>query len=258
MYEIKNLSLKIGKKNILKNINLEIKERNFLTILGANACGKTTLLRAINGNIANYKGKIHLENKDISSYCPKHLASKRAVLSQAFSFSYSFKLHEVIELGFFASELNKNEKDKVLEIIYDRLELFEIKNMPYQSLSGGQKQKVQLARILVQIYASKQKQKYLLLDEPTLNLDVHYQYKILDLVKDLVQELGLGVCAVLHDLNQAFLYSDEIAMIKDGKIKYFGKAKEVLNPCNIFEIFRIKSDFVYSKSLKKDILVLAS
>lgn len=96
------------------------------------------------------------------------------------------------------------------------------------------------------------------MDEPTLNLDIYYQYKILDLTKELQEELNIGVCAILHDINQAYLYSDKIAMMKEGEIRYFGDTNEILTHDNIFDIFKVESEFVYSKKLKKDILITIS
>ncbi len=255
MYEIKNVSYKIQKKSILKDISLEIKANNFLAIVGPNGCGKSSLLKSINGAITLFDGSISLDKKNILSYSPKDLALKRSVLNQSFSFPYSFKAIEIIEMGLYSYELEYKKKKELLSYIINKLDISSLEHKNYQVLSGGEQQKVQLARVVLQIYVSPLKEKYLFLDEPTLNLDIYYQYKILELSKELVIDLGIGVCAILHDLNQAYLYSNEIIMMKEGEIKYKGKTKEILNSENIYEIFHVKSDFVYSKTFDKTILI---
>ncbi|WP_321470305.1 ABC transporter ATP-binding protein [Halarcobacter sp.] len=258
MYIIKDLDFAIQKRKILDNINLEIKPNCFLSIVGPNGCGKSTLIKTINRNLDIQKGKITLNEKDIETYNDKQLALKRSVLNQSFFFPYSFKAIEIVEMGLYAYDLSQKEKKEILNYIIEKLDINPLKDKDYQSLSGGEKQKIQFARVVVQLYASKEKQKYLFLDEPTLNLDIYYQYKILDLTKELQEELNIGVCAILHDINQAYLYSDKIAMMKEGEIRYFGDTNEILTHDNIFDIFKVESEFVYSKKLKKDILITIS
>ena len=258
MYKIENLNFEIQKKEILKNISLSIKNNNFLSIVGPNGCGKSTLIKTINRNIDIQSGGITLNDKKIENFSDKDLALKRSVLNQSFSFPYSFKAIEIVEMGLYAYELNAKEKNDILDYVVGKLHLNSLRDKNYLVLSGGEKQKIQFARVVVQLCASCEKERYLFLDEPTLNLDIFYQFKILDLAKELQKDLNIGVCAILHDINQAYLYSDEVVMMKDGQIKYFGATKDILNYKNIFDIFEVKSEFVYSKNLQKDILITTS
>ncbi|XOB61529.1 ABC transporter ATP-binding protein [Campylobacterota bacterium DY0563] len=258
MYKIENLSFSIQKRDILKDINLVIKPNSFLSIVGPNGCGKSTLIKSINRNLDIQKGGVYLNDISIDKYSDKELALKRSVLNQSFFFPYSFKAIEIVEMGLYAYTLSSKEKKEIISYIVDKLNLEPLKDKDYQGLSGGERQKIQFARVVVQLYASKEKEKFLFLDEPTLNLDIYYQYKILDLTKELQKDLKIGVCAILHDINQAYLYSDEIVMMKDGEIKYFGETKETLNHDNIFDIFAVESEFVYSKKLQKNILITTS
>ncbi|RBQ31595.1 hypothetical protein CRU92_05115 [Arcobacter sp. FW59] len=255
MYKIKNLNFSIQKRDILNDINLEIKTDTFLSIVGPNGCGKSTLIKSINRNLDIQSGTITLNDKNIEDFSDKELALKRSVLNQAFFFPYNFKAIEIVEMGLYAYELNIKEKKEILEYIVSKLNLEPLKDKNYSNLSGGEKQKIQFARVIVQLYASREKEKYLFLDEPTLNLDIFYQYKILDLTKELQKDLKIGVCAVLHDINQAYLYSDEIVMMKDGEIKYFGKTDDILTYENIYDVFKVESEFVYSKKLQRNILI---
>ena len=258
MYKIENLNFEIQKKEILKNISLSIKNNNFLSIVGPNGCGKSTLIKTINRNIDIQSGGITLNDKKIENFSDKDLALKRSVLNQSFSFPYSFKAIEIVEMGLYAYELNAKEKNDILDYVVGKLHLNSLRDKNYLVLSGGEKQKIQFARVVVQLCASCEKEKYLFLDEPTLNLDIFYQFKILDLAKELQKDLKIGVCAILHDINQAYLYSDEVVMMKDGQIKYFGATKDILTYENIYDVFEVKSEFVYSKNLQKDILITTS
>ncbi|WP_198304323.1 ABC transporter ATP-binding protein [Arcobacter vandammei] len=258
MYKIEDLSFEIQKKEILKSINLNLKPNSFLSIVGPNGCGKSTLLKTINRNIDIQKGKISLEDKNIEDFSDKELALKRSVLNQAFSFPYSFKAIEIVEMGLYAYDLSTKEKNELLDYIVQKLHLEDLKDKNYLVLSGGEKQKIQFARVVVQLCASCEKEKYLFLDEPTLNLDIFYQFKILDLAKELQKDFKIGICAILHDINQAYLYSDEVIMMKKGEIKHFGLTKEVLTYENIYDIFQVESEFVYSKKLQKEIIITTS
>jgi len=255
MYTIQNFSYTIDRKVLLQDVDLTINTNKFLAIVGINGCGKSTLFKAINRNAENYTGTIILDDTEVQRYDLLELAQKRSVLNQSFAMPYSFLAKDIIEMGFFPYRLGLKEKNMILEYIIDRLDIAPLVTKDYTILSGGEKQKIQLARVVTQIYASSETDKFLFLDEPTLNLDIYFQYKLLDLIRELITELQIGVCAVLHDLGQAYLYADEVAMIKDNTIKYLGVTKEILTPNNILDVFGVRSEFVYSQQFKREVLI---
>ncbi len=256
MYKVENLSFDIDKRTILKDINLEIKSNNFLSIVGANGSGKSTLIKLINKNLEYTKGDIYLDDKSILNYDTKTLALRRAVLNQSFAFILNFKVVDIIQMSLNVFELSPSKKEEILKFIIDRLNIKDILERNYETLSGGQKQRVQFARVISQLFINEEQNKFLFLDEPTLNLDIHQQINILELTKELVNEYNLGVCAILHDLNQAYYYSDEVAILNDGKLVSFGKTKEILTQDNIKRNFHVNSDIIYSEKLKQNILVV--
>lgn len=258
MYRIENLSFSINGQQILNDISFKIKDNNFLSVIGTNGSGKTTLLKIINKNIGHYQGNIFLNEKNIEKYSSKELALRRAVLNQSFDFSYNFSVQDLLRMSLEVHEISYRRKKEIENFLIDKLNLQAIVCKRYPLLSGGQKQRVQLARVLAQIFITpKNGDKFLFLDEPTLNLDIYRQYEILELLKSFVQEYKIGVCAVLHDLHQAYLYSNQVLILKEGKLAFFGATKKALIEKNILQNFSVYSDFVYSEKLKQKYLFTA-
>ena len=128
MYKIENLNFEIQKKEILKNISLSIKNNNFLSIVGPNGCGKSTLIKTINRNIDIQSGEITLNDKNIENFSDKDLALKRSVLNQSFSFPYSFKSIEIVEMGLYAYELDTKKRNEILDYVIEKLHLHNLKD----------------------------------------------------------------------------------------------------------------------------------
>lgn len=262
MYDIKDLHYSIDKKVILENINFVIEPNKFLSVIGPNGSGKSTLIKIINKNIYRYGGEILLHQKNIEQYTYRELATHRAVLNQSIDFPYHFKVAEIINFSLDIHDISVAQKNNIQKLVLKKLDLTDIQDRDYQTLSGGQKQWVQLARVIAQIFIDEKdeqsrssKEKFLFLDEPTLNLDIFRQYTLLNLLKSLIKEYKIGVCAVLHDLHQAYLYSDEVLILDEGKIKFFGATKKALTRKNIFETFHVRSDILKSATLQQKALI---
>lgn len=234
MLEIKNLSYKIKDKTILDNISIKFPERKFIGIIGANGAGKSTLLKNIYGILTPTSGDIIIDNQNIKNMNGRERAKKIAVLAQEDREQFDFKIEEIVEMGRYPYKSifeNYSKKDK--EIAIDRLKEVGMEKYigrNFKELSGGEKQRVLIARALAQDTP------ILILDEPTNHLDIGYQLQLLHLIK----HLNKSVISALHDLNVASIFCDYIYILKDGKLVKEGTPEEVLNKEILKEIFNIE------------------
>lgn len=219
MIEIENLSFSYGKEEILRNINTHFSSGKFCIILGRNGSGKSTLFSIMAGLEKKYSGTIHIlgiERKQVG--LGKDRKVRIGFLPQFHQTTFPFSVKDVVLTGrasFFKLIPSAMDKDAVEEIL-KRFGLWHYRDKPYTSLSGGERQLVLLSRVLVQ------KPDILMLDEPTNHLDLHYQVAVLECIRSLVDE-GTTILCVMHDPNMAFMYGDEIFMMKD---------KNLLSLCN--------------------------
>lgn len=252
-----DLGFTIGNKTIIDGLNVEFGLNSFFALIGANGSGKSTLLKLINKNITHYTGKITLDDKDIKNITSKELATKRSVLHQSMDFSLSLSAKEFLYLPLDLHLSSKQEKKRLSDELIQRLDLGSFIDQNYQTLSGGQRQRVQFARVLAQLFIGDMSEKFLFLDEPTLNLDIAAQYLILDLVKDMIREFKIGVFAILHDLHQAFLYADLVGCMQDGKLTVL-PTKQALSEKRIEDVFGVRSQIVQCDTLNQQALVTAA
>ena len=213
---VDNLSLNIGQLSILNDINLGFNQGQFTGLLGPNGAGKSSLLKCLSRDV-KFNGELSLYGKNIDSWSRNKLARQFAVLPQHASLSFPFKVHEVVAIGLYPLSLNQRQGQKLVEQNLALLDLLSLKNREYPGLSGGEKQRVQLARVLVQLSQPKEPP-LLLLDEPTSALDLAQQHRVLGLMKQLVTEKHYCVISVLHDLNQAVRYADRLIVINKGQV----------------------------------------
>lgn len=241
MFSAQNISVVIGAKKILDGVSLELKAGEIIALLGANGAGKSTLLKTMCGDIKTAKGEILLENRRLQDWNHCELARKRAVLSQHSTLNFPFTAQEVALLGR-NPHIRGRESKKDLEIVRQALQLVEAEHLAQQSfptLSGGEQQRVHLARVLSQIWEKpKDSARYLLLDEPTSSLDLAHQHLTLQTVRDFAGN-GTAVMMVLHDLNLAAQYADKIMILQNGKKIAFDTPKNVLNTKTIREVFGV-------------------
>ena len=245
--KINNLNFNYGDKQILKNMKLEIKKGKLTGILGPNGCGKSTLLK----NILGYIGKenennIEILGKKSKNYTHKEKSRIMALVPQKSNLMSSMSVLDFVTVGRLPHLKNswegysKKDIDFVNEIL-EKLGLKKFSSRIALSLSGGEFQMVLLARALIQ------EPKILLLDEPTSSLDLNHAMDLMSTVKKLVENLNITGVVVLHDLNLASIFCDEIVLMKTGKLVYKGIPKEVLTEKKIKEIYNLDCKVIYNE-----------
>ncbi len=245
-----SLTFKVGNRPLINDISFSLKPGELMIILGANGAGKSTLFRLLSGDNTPSSGTVSLNNKAIKSYPKTELALKRAVLNQQNVINMAFTVTEIVMMGRYPHYRNNPSLDdqNICTEVMKLTGVTAMGNRSYLSLSGGEQQRVQLARVLAQIWDVPNA--LLLMDEPVASLDLHYQQQTLAIAKMLTKR-GFMVISILHDINLAAQYADRIMMLKNGHKCYDGTVTEVLNAENIYEVFDIDSDvFTNPKTLK--------
>ncbi len=249
-------SYSINKKQLLNPTDLQIVPNEFLVIMGANGAGKSTLLKLMAGLLKPSKGKILFDNIDLTNYTAVQLAQKRAVLSQHYQYSFPLTAKEIAMMGRYPFyESTPTVFDET--IVSDTMQLMDVlkfANRSYESLSGGEAQKVQMSRVLAQMFTQKNEQKYLLLDEPVSHLDIKFQQQLLAIAKSVVNA-QTAVVAVLHDINLALKYADRIIFMKEGSVIYDHKIMEELPLTIINEVFGIEASMVSIPNQQRKLIV---
>ena len=226
--EAENIAVSIAGKSIVKNVTLDVPEHKFSALLGANGSGKTTLLRAIYKTQKTDSGTVRLDGEDIARFSGKKIARRMAVMGQFNQINFDYTVMDIALMGRYPFHtLLEREKDRDYDAALEAL----YRDRNFQSLSGGEKQRVVLARALTQ------NPKVLILDEPTNHLDIRYRLEILSIIKD----LGITVLAALHDLGLAAQYCDYLYLMRQGEIVESGVPEEVMTPETIRRIFEVEA-----------------
>lgn len=204
---------------IVHDLSFTVEKGSFFALLGPNGSGKTTIIRLIMGALSLHSGDILIDGKSISKYKAKELAKKVAVMTQENEVGLDFTVQEIVNLGRYPHQSsilfkeNNEHDDKIVEQAMIQTNITYMKDQPFSSLSGGEKQRVLLAKALAQ------EPSVLLLDEPTNHLDVRHTIELLDLLKQLQLNRDLTILAILHDLNIASLYADKIGLLRCGHLE---------------------------------------
>lgn len=224
-------------KSFIENLDVNIEEGKVTTILGPNGSGKSTLLGIICGLNKISGGEVWINDKNIKKLSYKELAKEIATVHQQNSVPEDITVEELVAYGRTPYKKyykgNDEEDNKIVEWAIEKTGLQNLRDKAVMSMSGGERQRVFIAMALAQ------KSNVLFLDEPTTYLDIYHQIEILELVKELNKEYNLTVVMVLHDINQAMKYSDNIIVMKNGKIIDYGKANEVINIKLLNEVYNI-------------------
>lgn len=234
MIEARNIALRIGARKIIDGVSVAIRPGRVTALLGPNGAGKSTMISLLSGERPPDGGSIEIDGESMERFDPLALARRRAVLLQHSSLDFDFTVAEVVALGRLPfgttpDALDDEEaclaarRQSGIEALWSRL---------YRTLSGGERQRVQFARALAQIWrrgGEQQSSRYLLLDEPTSALDLRHRRVLLESARRLAGE-GIGVLAVLHDLNLAADYADDVVLLERGRVMMSGEKRDVLTP----------------------------
>ncbi|HJB17111.1 MAG TPA: ATP-binding cassette domain-containing protein [Candidatus Blautia excrementipullorum] len=232
---IKELTKKYDGKPVVDSVSFEIPKGKVLSLIGPNGAGKSTVMGVISRLIARDEGLVDFEGQDISRWKRKELAKKLAILTQTNNVQMKLTVRELVAFGRFPYSGGRlTEEDRqIIDRAIAYMELEEFENRFIDELSGGQRQRAYIAMVVAQ------DTEYVLLDEPTNNLDIYHATNMMKMVRRLCGELGKTVVLVLHEINYAAFYSDYICAFVDGKIAKFGTVKEVMTQENLSEIYGV-------------------
>ena len=231
---IEHLNLSIKQRTLLEDISLKTKDSQFVGLIGANGSGKSTLLKTIYKTLKPDSGEIYLDELNILHSSEKKVAQNLSVVSQFNELSFDLTVKQMVMLGRTPHKrLLEQENKQDLQIVEHALKttnLLDYQDRSFLSLSGGEKQRVILARAIAQ------DPQFMILDEPCNHLDIRYQLEIMEIVKN----LDIGILAALHSFEDACRYCDELYVLKHGNIIAHGKPKEILTETLIEEVYGVK------------------
>ena len=237
MLRVNQMTIHRQGNTLLDNVSFEVGARQLVALVGHNGSGKSTLIKALAGEMKSSKGEVSLDERAISEYGSKALARKMAYLPQQLPEAAGFTVRELVMLGRYPHQKwlqkpSQADHDKVAEAMrVTQVERFA--DRLTSTLSGGERARAWLAMCLAQ------DTDYLLLDEPLAALDMHYQMEVIELIRRLVDEQGLSVIIIIHDINLAAQYADRIIALKGGRICHNGDISSTMQPSILHDIFNV-------------------
>ncbi|MAC96279.1 MAG: heme ABC transporter ATP-binding protein [Flavobacteriales bacterium] len=253
MIKAENISYSINNMLLLDQISLAFQPNEISMILGPNGAGKSTLIKILSKQIKPNKGRVITNGNVLQNISQSELAKTQAVLSQNIHMVFPMKVEEVVMMGrypHFSSKAESNDK----EIVLEAMKLFQVDEMAqrnYLTLSGGEKQRVHFARVAAQVWPDgKQQLKILLLDEPLTFLDINYQLDFMKKLKVMMNNQPMTVIGVVHDLNLAYKYSDQVIFLKSGKVFSQGRKEDVFTTSSLKEVFNLNAKFILNEGVR--------
>lgn len=236
MIEVKNLVKKYGEKKVVDNVSLNIEKGKLTSLIGPNGAGKSTVLSMISRIMAIDSGEVSIDGVKLEKWDQKELSKKISILKQSNNINVRLKIEELVGFGRFPyceGRLREEDKKFVAEAI-EYMKLTDIKDRYLDELSGGQRQRAYIAMVIAQ------NTEYILLDEPLNNLDMKHSVEMMKVLRGLVDNLGKTVVIVMHDINFASCYSDNIIVLKDGAVVKEANTEEVIVEDFLEEVYDIK------------------
>ena len=236
------LSFSYGKKPTVLNVTFNLEQGSFLTILGPNGSGKSTLLKLLAGDLRANEGHVFYGDSNVNSLSLASKARIRSMVSQSPPVDLKFTVEEVIGFGRPYNLNQYSKRDQNLSMIIVELNLQHLASRNYNSLSGGEQARVQIARALYQIDTSGPDVpgKYLFLDEPFANLDIAHQFSLMKILRKR-SDLGLTVVCVSHDIYLTGLMANHVLLLKDGELVKIGSVRAVITEENLMDVYQVQS-----------------
>lgn len=255
MLTAETITFEINNRKLVKDVTFNLCPGEMIAVLGANGAGKSTMLKMLSGELKPTSGSVSLNGKALSSYRPEVLARKRAVMNQQNSVNMDFLCSQIVLMGRYPHYKNKPAAAD-LRIVTETLEVCGVGHLAeraYFTLSGGEQQRVQLARVLAQVW--DQPGALILMDEPVASMDLQYQQQTLAILKALSRK-NFMVIAILHEINLAAQYADRIIMLKNGRKWQDGSPVEVLKPNHIYTVFNVETEVhIHPATLNTNVII---
>ena len=239
---LESVSLKLDNRQILKDVSLEINEGEIVSVIGPNGAGKSSLLNVLTGDINPDSGEIFYDDKQLKQISIQERAFTRSVMSQMQTLVFNFSVKDVIEMGWLQRGNSdfSNNFSMAFKNVTKECNVHNLIHRKFNSLSGGEQRRVHFARTLLQLWRPSESNdpRYLLLDEPTANLDLSSEMLLMNILKKRAS-LNVGILVILHDLNLASHFADKIAIIKDGEIMAFGEPEKIMEDAFLTSIYEV-------------------
>jgi iron complex transport system ATP-binding protein len=250
MIEAKDITFRVGSRELLSDISATFEAGRLHLIIGPNGAGKSTLIKALARSLRPQDGSVRYDGVDIGTQSEAALAQRRAVLSQAVEVAFPLSVREVVMMGrypHFGGSPGPVDEEIVDELV-DFFEVREFVDRDYLTLSGGERQRVNFARVLAQLWPSPHVElagsRYLFLDEPLTFLDIQHQIAFLKKIREFTSQPDVVTVGVVHDLNLAIRFADQLLLLDAGRVIARGTPREVLTAERIRQIFRVEPTFV--------------
>ncbi len=238
-----NLTFAIGNKKLIHQVDVSVVQGSFTAIIGPNGAGKTTLLTLLDGDTTPSIGTVHFHGNRLSEIDRLALAQQRAVLSQLGNVPFAIKVRDIVSLGRepYRYDSHQQYDNAVIDACLGQTDIAHLADHHYNTLSGGEQHRVQIARTLAQIHHSPTadlSEKILFLDEPTNHLDIRHQYRLMENMK-IQQAKGLTIIAVMHDLSLTLQYAQQIILLNQGKKVGSFTPKELVESNALSEVYQM-------------------
>ena len=246
MLEARDITFRIGGRALLSEVSVRFEPGRLHLVIGPNGAGKSTLIKVLARLLRPHEGRVEYEGTDVVRAGEAELAKRRAVLSQAVEVAFPLTVREVVMMGrhpHFGSRPGPAD-EKIVDELMEFFDVTEFDGRNYQTLSGGERQRVNFARVLAQLWRPGPRCRYLFLDEPLTFLDIRHQIEFMKKVRAFADAADVVTVGVVHDLNLAARFADQIVLLNHGRVVASGTPAEVLSPERIRDVFGVEPTFI--------------